>query len=1372
MSQHVVFCQIKPVHIWLSDAKDRLKGNLENIETQISQSKVNIDTSVELLANASDLLELTSRKLKELEKTPDELDRKKDDFKTRFESNEEEIEKITRLKPVVQEHARDLTQKVQNLQNILADSQLDSNDAIRAARAYKDIADAVQRARNAADNAKNDTDHAANILSTVEGRTMAAETKSQIAVDDAHALSQNISSELEPALAAAVEKFAPLKENQTKNDAILKGIEQILKNIDLPPLDRRFKNASQMADNAIGFTDTVNQRINKSFVDLPQEKTKASELPKDVDNIRRNLDQTKNQLNMVNETLPVVLDDMVELPAKQQKRNETSDFIKSQINKLSNQIQLARDLANRIKVGVKFYSNTTLELRNPINLEDSTTSTKISGYFRTEKESGLVFYLGNPPGTNLRKTKTDDYMALVIQNGYPVLKLDIGNGPEKLNSDKYVADNVWRQFIIERVGHNAKLSIREEVQGEPDQVTTNEKSLDGPYTIFNLDQKKSKLFVGSFSEDYEIQKDIDVTSFEGEVEEFVIGNTPISLWNFVDAHDNVGTKERDKLVVLQPSTGLRFNGQGYAIIDSRSLQLRAKYSIVLSFKTFATEGLIFLGGKNKTFVALELRSGKVLYQYNLGSGTKKFVSSKSYNDGDWHKITAIRDGTMGKLTIDTDDAPDRTNQITGNSLEAIETITFGGYPHVHNFPDVTNIKFDGCISNITINSEPVDLRNTIKSYDVIPGCPAKFAPMVSFNKSRPGYVGWEHLSVANDFKVSLKFKTNEPNGLIFYVTESDQSNGISLSLVDGHLKVLSQKTELVSTDTFNDSDWHVVSVIHNNQFLRVDFDDYGNKVTDNPPPSLYILFAHMYVGGLPKTVRPLAGTVGSDRPFHGCIADLTVNGNVKNFANTTDKSFEILDKCVLDVDYLPIDPSVHQLPSLVPFEEATIPPTTTQVIVTENPYEQRNDTRGDGGLDFQRKPEASLRRPNSTQSLPEPKLPVTVMPFGTGGRAPPVTPKTIEAGCALPLEPAMEDFKQSGQRFGANPGSRLEFNTPRGKFRKNFDFSLDFKTSEPDGIIFYVSDGKTHKQYAALLLQNGYVVFTFKGEQPTQLVLKSQMVYNDNEWHVVDFSREGAEGKLVIDGGSLSGRLAHKTPSLDLRIPFYLGGVQPNDYNMVSPNLNTTTQFNGCIKNFHMNNKPLESPKTIGVIPCSDNVELGTFFGGGLSTYMRLKEHFLVGKMFNIKMQIKPRVNTGVLVAVHGRRDYLVLEMTNGHLKLAVENGKGPVVATYIPPGNDSYSLCDGQWHEIQVVKSKNVVTLSVDNMFTDPKIGSPAAVSGDTGSALFLGGHRLLKKVRGIASRTPFIGCIRNVSLNNEPIDLSTSLFEGNITVGTCRTN
>jgi len=54
------------------------------------------------------------------------------------------------------------------------------------------------------------------------------------------------------------------------------------------------------------------------------------------------------------------------------------------------------------------------------------------------------------------------------------------------------------------------------------------------------------------------------------------------------------------------------------------------------------------------------------------------------------------------------------------------------------------------------------------------------------------------------------------------------------------------------------------------------------------------------------------------------------------------------------------------------------------------------------------------------------------------------------------------------------------------------------------------------------------------------------------------------------------------------------------------------------------------------------------------------------------------------LIAVHGKKDYVVLEMVDGHLRLVVENGKGPVVATYIPPGNNSYTLCDGEWHEIQ----------------------------------------------------------------------------------------
>lgn len=98
---------------------------------------------------------------------------------------------------------------------------------------------------------------------------------------------------------------------------------------------------------------------------------------------------------------------------------------------------------------------------------------------------------------------------------------------------------------------------------------------------------------------------------------------------------------------------------------------------------------------------------------------------------------------------------------------------------------------------------------------------------MSFHKS--GYVGWDRLSIANRFNATLKFKTQEGDGFIFYVanTAVDDENFISLALRNGHLVLNSQNIELESKETFNDSHWHVVSVTHDNNTLRMVSDDYG-----------------------------------------------------------------------------------------------------------------------------------------------------------------------------------------------------------------------------------------------------------------------------------------------------------------------------------------------------------------------------------------------------------------------------------------------------------------------------------------------------------------------------------------------------------------
>ena len=71
---------------------------------------------------------------------------------------------------------------------------------------------------------------------------------------------------------------------------------------------------------------------------------------------------------------------------------------------------------------------------------------------------------------------------------------------------------------------------------------------------------------------------------------------------------------RDKLVNLQPSTGYRFDGSGYTVVNSRPYRMRERSDVQLKFKTTVPDGLLFLAGKGQTFLSVELRDGNVLYQ--------------------------------------------------------------------------------------------------------------------------------------------------------------------------------------------------------------------------------------------------------------------------------------------------------------------------------------------------------------------------------------------------------------------------------------------------------------------------------------------------------------------------------------------------------------------------------------------------------------------------------------------------------------------------------------------------------------------------------------------------------------------------------------
>lgn len=116
----------------------------------------------------------------------------------------------------------------------------------------------------------------------------------------------------------------------------------------------------------------------------------------------------------------------------------------------------------------------------------------------------------------------------------------------------------------------------------------------------------------------------------------------------------------------------------------------------------------------------------------------------------------------------------------------------------------------------------MDLSKHLKAYGVRPGCPMKFSSGVSFSPRSPGYLRLGNTTASNHFQINMKFKTNNPNGIIFYATNHDQSATIGLALRDGSLVFNSLEKELsTGPSKYNNGEWHVVTATHDQKKLRL-----------------------------------------------------------------------------------------------------------------------------------------------------------------------------------------------------------------------------------------------------------------------------------------------------------------------------------------------------------------------------------------------------------------------------------------------------------------------------------------------------------------------------------------------------------------------
>ncbi|CAK1588443.1 unnamed protein product [Parnassius mnemosyne] len=1297
----------------------------------------------------------------------DDIATKNQEMEDRLALLAESLPELNNLTDVALHHARGLRNRADNLRALAEreNNNTRTQHAYSAASAYSSIVQEISDAKKAAEEAESSVQNATNINNILYENVTPAKDTSQNLSERALKAQQTVEQKLRPNLTQAEQALKNAWATLGAADDEDNAIQLSLPTTAPSSLESETSRAANVSA-TINYTVDIMSELGS---DLAASKEWAQSLPKLADDAQKMTSNIENLINNIGEMEPKISSQYRVVKMKQESLEQHRKEADVKLQKLRELVEQARTVANRVQVGVTFDRWSTLQPRLPETIDEMSTSTHVSAYFRTKENNGFILYLGNPKDTMLRRTKSDDFMVIGIQNGYPYLVMDIGDvaesglEPARIGSDKFVADNKWYQVIVDRVGRNVKLSIRESLDNGTDYIHSKEATLPGQHTIFNLDRQKSKLYVGGVPSDAMLQG-VSFPAFEGQIEELMIGDTPVGLWNFVSAANLKGARQRDKLITSQSGPQeYRFNGRSHVTMPGRGYLEPQKNHVLLFFRTYAPDGLIYLVGEGNYFFSLQLQDGRIYLQVSLGNPDDLVIigTSKTYNDGKWHRLDAGRYLTTCSLKVDGEVLKTvSTSEV--KEIPDLDTMNFGG--NNKGIIQVTNKGFDGCIRQISIDGINIDLSENIESVGVSYGC--QFASLVSLSGEN-SYLRYVNITTEN-MQLTLKFKTSKADGLIFVYLSRTQtasmSDSISLSLINGKLVLMSQREQLdTGLSTYNDSQWHVVTVIHNDQALRLVVDDFDYFSTDAAPAPLHILDGVLFVGGVQPSYV-VGGKVGSKTPFEGCIADVTINGRVLNLLEPFSNHSVTFGRCGTTTTTGGVPPDKASWPAPIP---ADVLPTPTPLPPLATPEPEMATIKGyaDENDIFTVPP----TEPPTTTMAPF-KITTTIRP-STTTRKPPPQP---ESGCSLAYDPQYGiGDPLEGYRFGTRNDSRIEYSKLPGRQLEGFDFTITFRTfDQHGGLIFYAEADKAPGQFLALYMKDARIHFTFNCGGDTAFVESTQM-YNGTEWHTVTLVRNEGHGKLTVDSERIGEASVTCISPAVLTPPFYYGGLG-NITNSVSQNLMDFYQpFKGCLKGLMMNGQYVtDILYRVNSLRCTDNIEHGVYFGpsnNAHSNYLKLLENFKVGFEISISMEVKPRNSTGLLLSVHGRRDFMVLELLENEVVANVENGKGPFHASY-KLGN-KFSLCDGNWHRIHAVKSRHVVSVGVDGHFSDAGLGQSGST--DTRSALYIGGHeRPIAKVRGVRSRRGFTGCIRNIVIRETSIQIPLNAAGRNTHIGVCPTD
>ncbi|XP_071808051.1 laminin subunit alpha-like isoform X2 [Asterias amurensis] len=1243
-------------------------------------------------------------------------------------------------------HAADLKNQSDYLKGLLVGTLELSRNALKAVNAYGEIIAAIDDADAAATMALNASTQAEQQANSFGDRPTESLKKSRRLVRKANTANEDLAG-LDSKLSEVGQSVGDVKDRLDGTDGRLAAIRRAMANIpdegsvcditvcpegipDCKPgftgQDCDISKLGEQAQDAVDTAMDANAKATRASNIITNIKTQLPELQTKVDQIPLDINAAVQASNIADDASKRARDNIGEirnldrtLTAKHADIQNMTLGLQYNLEEIKRKIANARTIADGVKVAMKFQADTAIELRQPEpeDFDDQAAYTSSSLFFKTQQPDALLYFIGGP-------SPEDDYYSLGVENHNVVLRYNLGDGDEEVVVAKDVNDYKWHEVITERNGRFTKVIVKGMGQNDvlQDYISA------GDASILNFNQD-AHYFVGGIPPDIMwLPSAIPNRLFQGGIDEFTLNGRPMTLWNFdraIDANEGILRNDTVNTAIDSELEGTMFNGKGYILLSSSEFNARGQSSIKIIFKTYQANGLLFFMGSEGKYLSIELKGGRIQFEFDLGTGPLTLITDGTYNNGEQTAVRASMSSKTGRLSVESingEETKSGTSPGDGTTLSVSEYFYLGGLVAIPEdmFPRVTRIGFRGCLREVTYGLTSINPLNNLGSIGIYPNCIPQIAKTVSFNGPYGGYISRRPIDLNGDTDMIFKFRTSEPDGVMVFSSNADKSEFVAVLIYSGYVHVVadSGSDSIVvqsNKDGYNDGEWHTVSVSKRGKKLTLIVDDVDSVFQRFQKRSMRT-DGYFLIGGFPRADFFPAAILPINKNFIGCISDLAVRFEAISFSD------QIISDNNANLNSCPIG-------SLVPTEASS------------------NTT----GAEY-------------TQAT----IPTTLMTTTQG-------PKSRT--CALPRvagagQQLVEDV--GAQQFGITEETRLEFPPLDQKYKRNLEMQIEVKTAARNGLIMFTTDTR-HIDYTGMFMRDGKFVFGWDYGSGPKLI-ESPDPINDGNWHTVKVNRVGAVGEVYVDGVLVNkDEIGGANRFLRTTTPIYLGGVDPDVRDAMKDNKVdpvSRVSFVGCLRNFLLEGVSLGDPvENIEVQPCTGILEPGVFFGsdGG---YVKQTLSFTVGQNFDMRMSIKPRVSTAILMSVQNPKgDFLSLEVLDGVLFLTAENGDGPNEATYTPPEGSTY-LCDGNWHDIQVLKEGHILQLIVDGD-PGPRVeGTGNAVAANTKHPLYFGGLPDEPETihQGISTNEKYVGCMRDITIEGDLLNFKTAAeIGGDVSTMSC---